>query len=182
MKPRHLRKHETYDTIWIIYIYSWCINLHIERFSDDCRKTKTNEIRAVFKWLSKVTTWLRLLCLVIGWKDSRQFFQPIQWDAKPKPIAPCTRDLSRASSELHVIASNCDWFIALSAPVVTITLHWKRVLAHCVVLYVVDRTSTALGPVVRKPINANPILIAYEGVYFSTPKCGSTLIFGKNLH
>ena len=39
-----------------------------------------------------------------------------------------------------------------------------------------------LGPVVRKPINANPRLIAYEGVYFSTPKCGSTLIFGKNLH
>ena len=30
--------------------------------------------RAVFKWLSKVITWLRLLCLVIGLKDSRQFF------------------------------------------------------------------------------------------------------------
>jgi len=38
------------------------------------------------------------------------------------------------------------------------------------------------GPVVRKPINANPRLIAYEGVYFSTPKCCSTLIFGKILH
>ena len=36
------------------------------------------------------------------------------------------------------------------------------------------------GPVVRKPMNANPRLIAYEGVYFSTPKCCSTLIFGKN--
>ena len=73
-------------------------------------------IRAVFKWLSKVITWLRLLRLVIGLKDSRQFFN--QWDAKPKPIAPCTRDFSRASSELRVIARNCDWFIALSAPVV----------------------------------------------------------------
>ena len=41
-------------------------------------------IRAVFKWLSKVITWLRLLRLVIGLKDSRQFFN--QWDAKPKPI------------------------------------------------------------------------------------------------
>ena len=30
----------------------------------------------------------------------------------------CTRDFSRASSELQVIARNCDWFIALSAPVV----------------------------------------------------------------
>ena len=31
----------------------------------------------------------------------------------------CTRDLSRASSELHVIArDNCDCFIALPAPVV----------------------------------------------------------------
>ena len=49
-------------------------------------------------------------------KDSRQFFN--QWDAKPKPIAPCTRDFSRASSELQVIARNCDWFMALSAPVV----------------------------------------------------------------
>ena len=48
-------------------------------------------------------------------KDSRQFFN--QWEAKPKPIAPCTRDFSRASSELQLIARNCDWFIALPAPV-----------------------------------------------------------------
>ena len=73
-------------------------------------------IRAVFKWLSKVITWLRLLRLVIGLKESRQFFN--QWESKPKPIAPCTRDFSRASSELQVVARNCDWFIALSAPVV----------------------------------------------------------------
>ena len=39
-------------------------------------------------------------------------------EAKPKPIAPCTRDFSRASSELQLIARNCDWFIALTAPVV----------------------------------------------------------------
>ena len=72
--------------------------------------------RAVFKWLSKVITWLRLLRLVIGLKESRQFFN--QWEAKPKPIAPRTRDFSRASSELPVIARNCDWFIALLAPIV----------------------------------------------------------------
>ena len=74
-------------------------------------------IRAVFKWLSKVITWLRLLRLVIGLKDSRQFFN--QWESKSKPIALCTRHFSRAPSELQVIiARSCDWFIALTAPVV----------------------------------------------------------------
>ena len=58
-------------------------------------------VRAVFKWLSKVITWLRLLPLEIGLKESRQFFD--QWEAKPNPIAPCTRDFYRASSELQVI-------------------------------------------------------------------------------
>ena len=72
--------------------------------------------KAVFKWLSKLITWLRLLRLVIGLRDSRQFFS--QWEAKPKPIAPWTRGFSRALSELLVIARNCDWFITLSAPVV----------------------------------------------------------------
>ena len=72
--------------------------------------------KAVFKWLSKIITWLRLLRLVIGLKESRQFFN--QWEAKPKPIAPYMRDFSRTLSELQVIARNCDWFIALSAPVV----------------------------------------------------------------
>ena len=72
--------------------------------------------RAVFKWLSKVITWLRLLRLLIGLKDSRQFFN--QWETKPKPTAPCTRDFSRASSKLQVIARNCDWFIALFVPIV----------------------------------------------------------------
>jgi len=73
-------------------------------------------VRAVFKWLSKVITWLRLLRLVIGVKDSRQFFN--QWEAKAKPIAPCARDFSRASSEFQVIARNSDWFMTLLDPVV----------------------------------------------------------------
>ena len=72
--------------------------------------------RAVFNWLSNAITWLRLLRLVIGLEDSRQFFN--QWEAKPKQTAPCTHDFSRAKSELQVIARNCDWFIALFAPVV----------------------------------------------------------------
>ena len=38
------------------------------------------------------------------------------------------------------------------------------------------------GPVVRKPINANPRLKINQGVYFSTPKCSSKLMFGKTLH
>ena len=43
-------------------------------------------------------------------------FQPMR--NKTKPIAPCTRDFSRATSELQVIARNCDWFIVVFAPVV----------------------------------------------------------------
>ena len=41
-----------------------------------------------------------------------------QLEAKPKPIAPPTRDFYRVSTELQVIARNCDWFVALPAPVV----------------------------------------------------------------
>ena len=37
---------------------------------------------------------------------------------KTKTIAPCTRDFSRASGELQVIARNCDWFMELFVPVV----------------------------------------------------------------
>ena len=43
-------------------------------------------------------------------------FQPTR--SKTKPIAPCTSDFSRASSELQVIARNCDWFMTLFVPVV----------------------------------------------------------------
>ena len=53
---------------------------------------------------------------MIGLKISRQFIN--QWEGKPKPIATCTRDFSRALSKLHGIATNLDWFIALFAPAV----------------------------------------------------------------
>ena len=35
-----------------------------------------------------------------------------------KPMVSCTRDFSRAFSNLVVIAKNSDWFIVLFAPVV----------------------------------------------------------------
>ena len=57
-----------------------------------------------------------IVTLMIGLKISRHFFN--QWEAKPKQIAPCTRDFCRVSSKLQVIARNSDWFIALFAPVV----------------------------------------------------------------
>ena len=72
--------------------------------------------RAVFRWLSKVITRLPLLRLVIAFKISHEFFN--RWEAKPKPIAPCTRDFSRALSKLDVIARSSDWLIAQFAPVV----------------------------------------------------------------
>ena len=45
-------------------------------------------------------------------------FQPIRSKFKPKLIAACTRDSSRAFSKLQVIARNSDWFTALFAPIV----------------------------------------------------------------
>ena len=42
--------------------------------------------------IATLSDWLKRLAPV---------FQPMK--AKPKPIAPCTRDFSRALSELHVI-------------------------------------------------------------------------------
>ena len=45
-------------------------------------------------------------------------FNQCEAKPKPKPIAQYTRHFSRASSELQVIARNCDWFISMFAPVV----------------------------------------------------------------
>ena len=47
-------------------------------------------------------------------KNVAPFFNQLG-EAKPKPIAPCTCDFSRALSKLQVITRNCDWFIALFA-------------------------------------------------------------------
>ena len=60
---------------------------------------------------------LRLLRLVIGYKISRYLFN--QWEAKLKPIAPCTCDLSRALGQVkgnsfwlvhHDVFRCCDWW------------------------------------------------------------------------
>ena len=42
-------------------------------------------------------------------------FQPMRSKTK---ATTCTRDFSRALTGLQVIARNCDWFIAMFAPVV----------------------------------------------------------------
>ena len=59
--------------------------------------------------IATLSDWLKRLAPV---------FQPMRINAKPKPIAQCSREFSRALSELQTIARNCDWFIALPAPVV----------------------------------------------------------------
>ena len=57
-----------------------------------------------------LTDWLKTLAPV---------FQAMRSKTKTKTKRTMyTRDFSRASSELQVIARNCDWFIALPAPVV----------------------------------------------------------------
>ena len=67
--------------------------------------------KAVFRRLSKAIVRLVLLRLVIGLKLSRQFFN--QWEAIPKPIAPCMHDVSRTLIKLQMIAGKPDWFTAL---------------------------------------------------------------------
>ena len=56
--------------------------------------------RALFKWLLKVITgfWLKISHRVLN---------------------RCTSDFSRSLSKLHGIVKNSDWFIGLSAPVVS---------------------------------------------------------------
>ena len=106
----------------VIVMYSVIALVKLSRQSfQNCSRMHSNtnaktSSRAVFKWLSKVITRLQLLLLVTGLKDSRQFFN--RWKVKPKPIAPRTRDFSRALSEWQIIARNCDWFAVLFVPVV----------------------------------------------------------------
>ena len=59
--------------------------------------------------IATLSDWLKRLAPV---------FQPMRRKTKPNRTMYCRRDFSRASSELQVIARNCDWFIALPAPVV----------------------------------------------------------------
>ena len=56
--------------------------------------------------IATLSDWLKRLASV---------FQPMRRKTKPNS---CTRDFSRASSELNVIARNCDWFMELFVPVV----------------------------------------------------------------
>ena len=58
--------------------------------------------------IATLSDWLKRLAPV---------FQPIRSKAKTNRTI-CTRHFSRALSELQVIARNCDWFIALFAPIV----------------------------------------------------------------
>ena len=63
------------------------------------------------------SNYMIAIATLIDWlKRLAPVFQPMR--IKTKTIPPCTHDFSRASSELQVIARNCDWFIALPASVV----------------------------------------------------------------
>ena len=48
-----------------------------------------------------------------GIKRAAPVFQPMRSKTKTVPCTYSTCDFSRASGELHVIARNCDWFVAL---------------------------------------------------------------------
>ena len=59
--------------------------------------------------IATLSDWLKRLAPV---------FQPMRSKTKTNHATPCTRDFSRASSELQIIARNSDWFMALFVPVV----------------------------------------------------------------
>ena len=63
--------------------------------------------------IATLSDWLQRLAPV---------FQPMRRKTKTKTKSHHVRvhDFSRASSELHVIAKNCDWFMELSVPVVIV--------------------------------------------------------------
>ena len=50
--------------------------------------------------------------------DELKNLAPVFNQAKPQPIAPCTRDFSRALNKLQAVAGNSDCFIVLSSLVV----------------------------------------------------------------
>ena len=59
--------------------------------------------------------------------------------------------------------------------------HLKQ-LRQSLIIYSNKSLWSYQGPVPQKPINANLRLKINQTVYFSTPKCCSTQIFGKTLH
>ena len=50
-------------------------------------------------------------------KNLAPVFQPMRNKTKTNDLPPYTRDFSRASRKLQVIARNADWFIALFGPI-----------------------------------------------------------------
>ena len=59
--------------------------------------------------ITTLSDWLKRLALV--------FLTNEEQNQNESHLA-CTRDFSSATSELQIIARNCDWFIALFVPVV----------------------------------------------------------------
>ena len=115
--------------------------------------------RAVFKWLSKVITWLRLLSLVIGSKDSRQLFN--QWEAKSNRTMyawffPRFERVTSNCYELwlvhRAVCSCCDWsenllwFWFSDIHFKTALTQWVLiVLIRWIVIYPLDNTIQPLN-------------------------------------
>ena len=83
--------------------------------------------------------------------------------ALPEPVMKEWQDITGEISTLHVQRSHMMRFRLLCIGVIRCPLMLR-------------------GPVVQNPINDNPRLKVNQGVYFSIPRCCSTLIFCKTLH
>ena len=82
-------------------------------------ETQGISYRAVFKWPSKVITWLRLLRLVIGLKSRASFSANEKQNQNQSRHVRVTFPALRASYRwLLGIVIICFWFIALFVPVV----------------------------------------------------------------
>ena len=115
--------------------------------------------RAVFKWPSKEVTRFRLLRLAIGLKISAPIFYN-QWEAKPKSIATCTCNFSRALSSdyrrlqrILISLSHCSLLLWLVG-VITLALIFQQSFKN-------------------RPINAE--------LYFGATKCEENMIVTRAL-
>ena len=82
-------------------------------------------------------------------------------------FVPCDHKLQKAYCQ-----DKCKDYFSIS------TLNPCHCLKSCSYQIRVRVVTCSPGPVVQKPINANPRLKINQEVYFSTPKCCLTLIFG----
>ena len=113
-------------------------------------------------------TCLRLLRLMIGLKDSRQFFN--RWEAKPKPIAPCTRDFSRALNKFQLLgivigSSRCLPLLWLVGVLIVLVLVFRQSFENRSIIRSDSRRSQSSPRTTKLIVNTyRPVRNTYENM------------------